>query len=256
LEAFFPEHETEYVGPKKDSMKVRRNSEFGNSVSNAFESLRSGIDFAPAEIDSITLKESSERVPERWPFYTADTTDGYFFLGVAEDSVSQSLKEELTALIAEELQEFGRVTQEDILGMKCTFHDMAHCELSSVLISLQTTNPENYYDIESLEEYICTLADNPEEEQSLREKDAYTLRLKLDTLLGDTPEEITTAAEEGMEEFIESTLETGYETMVEAEVLEFGDFEKLNYSMDTEDISKYYVYVPVLGDQIGVSGDV
>ncbi len=237
------------VAPSED-VHISEGDEMYPEINAVFERVRSGVSVAPAEITSIhlTTTSSGEGLPDEWSFYTSETADARFFIGV-ESQPSASPREKLLQAFVEGARELdSTLTTEDVVNAEFYFSDMHVCRLQSAKGHVRTSRPFAYYtDVESVEEYTQVIADNAEELADLRAQDSYEAFVRLDENGEFETETVRDVGERVMWSFVEETLDTDWESIVECGAAMIGEFEE-----DFEaEMMKYHVNIPVVDGEIG-----
>jgi len=246
--------------PPEERVQVSSGSEMFEFISEVFSFVRENVSVGEAEINSIHIAETaaSEDVYDEWPFYTQETADARVFLGVEKEEVPQSLEVKLRELIVDELSKIDpSLSIDDLETVEYLYDDMDINFLQSVRGDLLTANPHRYYDgPESVEDYVSVVADNADEKKEMLSQDKYEVFYRLNMVSDETdgdgntlpPSAVRERGEEVMKDFIDSTLSTEWETLVEAESISFGELDLGRNSQ-----MSYWVNIPIVAGEIGVS---
>jgi len=253
----------EYVLPPEKRVVVERSSDFHNQIADLFEMIRENVQVRDASIRSIHISETVERDDtfDSWPFYTSDTADYRVFIGIGRENTPTDVKDELLGLLLNEIHKLDEsVTANDIRNVEYLFDDMKRNFNHCLRGELSTKTPHKYYsNVSSLDEYISKLSDGPKKRAELESKKEYDVSF-IEGMFADSeeidnemntipPAHIRERAEAIMENFVQETLDTKWEKMLEAESISFGDFEKAGYSHEMN----YWIYVPITDGDFGVS---
>lgn len=251
----FPEEQDEdRILPPQERVLVDRSSEMQSLITDVFGTVRESVSITGgAEITSIHISSTGdvENMPDDWSFYTSATADARVFIGVTQDYVPTDVKEELLNLVVTDVQEVdAELTTDNIKNTEFLFSDMEECLLQTVRGDIMTPRPHNHFkEVDSLDEYIDVVADTESEAVSMYEQEEYEVYYRLADA-ESVPEDAVREVGEGvMWDFITESLETDWEYIVEAEGIYFGDFDDGLLS----EAMKYYVNIPIVGDEIGVS---
>lgn len=251
----FPAEKSEdsILAPQKRVL-VDRSSKIQSLITDVFRTVRENVTIdSGAEITSIHISSTGEDMPEEWSFYTSETADARVFIGVTRASVPDSVKEQLMNLVVTDVSELDtELTEENVKNLEFLFSDMEECLLQTVRGDISTPRPHNHFkEVESLDEYISAITDTEAEATELRQQDEYEVYYRLADSETTPDDSVRTVGEEIMWEFINESLTTEWEYIVEAEGIYFGDFDFDDGLLDES--MKYYVNVPIVGDEIGVS---
>lgn len=251
----FPEEQTddEILAPKEQVL-VTHASDMHSQITDIFETIYENVSIiGDARISSIHIRHTSdaEKLPDDWSFYTSETADARIFIGVVQEHVPTNIRDELLDLVIGDLQEVdSALTTENIKNVEFLFSDMNECLLQTVCGNVITPRPHNHFaNVNSLDEYIDTIADSETEKTSLYDQDTYEIYYRLSDVDSLPNSNIRDTSETIMMDFIMDSFETDWEYIVESEGIYLGDskYESLTESM------RYYMNIPVVGNEIGVS---
>lgn len=253
IQGQFPaEGEEDAILPPSESVTVSAESDVGQEIQELFAEVQDSISVSPGEITSMQYTNLRKEAMDSWPFYTLEEADGRFFIGVCNTSVSREMQSKLRQSLAD-LMDDESVTRSQIIDAEFLFADRAICELSSVRGHIETAYPhEHYRNITSFSEYVEKRAESSDvfTEEELHSKGMHQIEFSLSTGgQGGLTEEACECAEGLLWEYITESLETEYEHMIEGEVIQFdgGTYAR------NDDLTKYYLYVPVTDGEIGVT---
>jgi len=262
----FPNESTpdEYVFPPTKRVLVDGSSELFDEISALFREVRENVRVRDATIRSISFSKTSnvDEVLGEWSFYTSKTADARIFISVSREKAPVDVKNELIGLLLEELHKLDdSVSADDVRNVEYLFDDMKRNFNHCLRGELWTEYPHRYYsDVSSVKEYATKLADDANEQAELVAQDEYKSSFfesmfvdseKIDNGQNTVPPMyIREQAEAIMEEFVSETLDTSYETMLEAESISFGEFDDhTGYGHEMN----YWLYVPITDGELGVS---
>lgn len=253
-----------YVLPHQRRVVVDVTSTLNNKISSMFSMVRENVKVQNATIHSISLSRTSEADDsfDSWPYYTSESADARVFIGIGREKIPADVKDELMGLLLDEIHKLDEsVSEDDVRNIEYLFDDMKRNFNHCLRGELQTQHPYRYYsNVTSTEEYIKKLVDDTDEKAKLEEQNEYKVSF-FESMFVDSeeiddgantvpPMYIREQAEAIMEEFVEDTLDTEWETMLEAESISFGDFDYDGYN--GQDMN-YWIYVPITDGELGVS---
>jgi len=262
----FPEEQEDEgrVIPPSERVLVSRDSRMHTLIEEVFCYVEDNVQVSGAEIESIHIGSTVEpsEMFEGSPTYTSDVADARVFIGVSREEMPMDVRDELMGLLLDAVHTLdGSVSASDVRNVEFLFDDVKRNFNHCVRGELFTEHPYRYYsNVSSLEEYIDKAASDGDERDALEGQSEYKVSF-IEGMFVDSEEMgdgqnivppvwMREGAEDIMDEFIDETLETDWEVLIEAEGLSFGEFE-----FDDLGKMKYWVNVPIVDGEFGVVRD-
>lgn len=242
----FPEEGSpERVLSPKKSISVDPDSDLHKSIKSVFDEVRSGIEISGAGISSIHISQTYE---EENGFNTvgySDTeADARAFINI-EGSVVEETHYYFYSLISQLFSGLdNQLTRTNIKTADLLYSDSDECVLNTIRGTIVTQRPHLRYNLDSVQEYVEIVSDSQKEYDDLLNQSTYDVQYNIH------PSPTTkNTAEKRMWEFIDSSLDTEWEHLVEAEGLILQSLSEGSYGPSIN----YYVTIPIVGEEIGLT---
>jgi len=247
IEGEFPEERKQQITSPKKNVPVDPNTEIHTQIQAVFNTVRSNISLRGANMDSFHLSETVEVDALLGDIsYSPSEADARLFIPITS-TVSLSLRKYLLSLIARTLSDRDPdLTPEHITTAEFHFSDVDTCVLQSVRGEMNTPRPHLHYQVETLEEYLQVISDESNYTDLLNQS-TYETSYRLSSSTSYPCNTVQHIGETIMWHFIEESIETDYEYLVEAEGIFVGDVSDKSYG---ESI-KYYLTIPVVENTVG-----
>lgn len=231
--------------PPKKAVSVDPASNLHESIESVFDEIRSGIEISGAGISSIHIAQTYEE------------ENGFNTVGYSDTEADARAFINITGTVAEETHYYfyslisqlfsgldNQLTRTNIKTADLLYSDNDTCLLNAIRGTITTPRPHLRYNIESVQEYVEIVSDSPEEYDDLLDQSTYDVQYNI-----NPSPTIQNVAEKRMWAFINSSLETEWEFLVEAEGLMLQSLSEGSYDPSIN----YYLTIPIVGEEIGVT---